>query len=343
MRNILHLAYHHVLVFASMSTLVGLANLLWSDEPIPFIQILIAASLYTLYSYVIALLYLYIWKEGYKRRIISVALYILISLTVIPCIHSLIYTILPKVNIRFSRHVQSANLPKFYFRIISGYLVANLLAAGVFFRYRGLVLKKERNELNEDLKQFRERALGIQYTSHFLTTIFLTSFGKMLIDGEPSDKRTKRDIIQFLAYLLEIEKNGELKPFDEELEELNCFIRLLQDYYGERAIHYEPIIGKATYPAIPTGILFFPLENCLKHALISADYPIVFTLLGNGVEMSLCCTNHWSPKSDKISAETGFGLLRAKLEQVDYQTILETDQQNGIFSVHIKLNFFEKK
>ncbi|MGJ1434436.1 hypothetical protein [Sphingobacterium siyangense] len=343
MRNILHLAYQNMLVFAFMLTLVGLANLLWSEEAIPFIQIVIAASLYTVYSYVITVLYLYIWKEGNKRRIVSVVLYVLISLTVIPCIHTLIYTILPKVNIHFSRHVQSANLPKFYFRIISGYLVANLLAAGVFFRYKASLLKKERNELNKDLEQFRERALGIRYTSHFLTTIFLTSFGKMLIDEEPADKRTKRDIIQFLAYLLEIEKNGELKPFEEELDELNCFVRLLQDYYGERAIRYEPLTGKATYPAIPTGILFFPMENCLKHALISADYPIVFTLLGNAVEMSLCCINHWAPKSDKVSAETGFGLLRAKLEQVDYQTTLETQQQNGIFSIHIKLKFFEKK
>ncbi|MNJ92230.1 hypothetical protein D3C87_98970 [compost metagenome] len=343
MRNVLHLGYQNMLVFAFMLTLVGLANLLWSEEAIPFIQIAIAASLYTVYSYVITLLYLYIWKEGNKRRIVSVVLYVLISLTVIPCIHTLIYTILPKINIRFSHHVQSANLPKFYFRIISGYLVANLLAAGVFFRYKASLLKKERNELNKDLKQFRERALDIQYTSHFLTTIFLTSFGKMLIDEEPVDKRTKRDIIQFLAYLLELEKNGELKPFEEELDQLNCFVRLLQDYYGERAVRYQSLIKGTDYPAIPTGILFFPLENCLKHALISSDYPIQFTLTGNGLQLALSCTNHWSPKNDKIRSESGFGLLNAKLEQVDYQTTLETVQQEGIFSLAIKLNFFEKK
>jgi hypothetical protein len=343
MRSLLYLAYQNILVFTFMLTLVWLANLLWSEEAIPFVQIIIVALLYTIYSYVITVLYVYFWKEGNKRRIVSLGLYLLISLTVIPCIYTLIYTILPLVNIRFSHHVQSANLPKFYFKVVSGYLVANLLAAGIFLRYKASLLKKERNTLNEDLKKFRERALDIRYTSHFLTTIFLTNFGKMLIDEETADKQTKRDIIQFLAYLLELEKNGELKSLEDELDQLMCFVRLLQHYYGERAVQYQSQINGTGYPTIPAGILFFPLENCLKHALISSDYPILFTLSGNGTNVILSCRNHWSPKSDKISSATGFGLLRAKLEQVDYQTALETVQQDGIFSLDIKLSFFEKK
>lgn len=343
MRNLLYLAYQHVFIFAFMLILLFLANLIFNPEYIPIIQFLIVACLYTIYSFVISLLCLCFWQGADKLKIGSAILYILISLTVIPCIDSLIYAILPLVNIRFSRHMQSADQQKFYFNIISGYLVANLLASGAFLRFRGMLLRKEKNQLNEDLEKFRERALGMQYTSHFLTTIFLTNFGKMLIDEQPANKRTKRDIIQFLAYLLEVEKNGELKPFDEELDQLNCFVRLLQDYFGDRAIRYQLLIKGTEYPTIPTGILFFPLENCLKHALIGAEYPIICMLTGNERQVVLNCTNHWAPKTDEIRSETGFGLLQAKLAQVDYLTTLETVQQDGTFSVDIKLNFFEKK
>ncbi len=66
-------------------------------------------------------------------------------------------------------------------------------------------------------------------------------------------------------------------------------------------------------------------------------------LTGNERQVVLNCTNHWAPKTDEIRSETGFGLLQAKLAQVDYLTTLETVQQDGTFSVDIKLNFFEKK
>ncbi|WP_312193015.1 hypothetical protein [Sphingobacterium sp.] len=343
MRNLTELAYYHLFIFLFMLAAVWSANMVWSKAAIPFVQIVIIALLYMLYSYAIAVLLLGHWKGNARQKLLIVGLYTFVSLTVIPVIDALIYKLLPAVGIRFSRHAQSANLHRFYFNIISGYLVANLLALTVFLKYRTVLLKKENDALNTDLLQFRERALGMQYTSHFLTTIFLSNFGKMLIDEKPKDKRTKRDIIQFLAYLLEIEQSGRLNSIDDELDQLNCFVRLLQGYYGERAICCHLAVEGTAYPAIPTGILFFPLENCLKHGLISSDYPVEFSLVGDATEINLSCKNYWAPKHDTVRSETGFSLLKAKLNQLKYRNSLEILQEEATFIVRIKLNFFEVK
>ena len=165
----------------------------------------------------------------------------------------------------------------------------------------------------------------------------------MLIDEEPKDKSTKMDIIQFLGYLFEIEKNGGLKSFVEEVDELNCFVRLLKVYYGERAIHYKQALEDINYPHIPSGILFFPLENCLKHASISTDNPITFEIYSHKSGVQIACKNFWSPKDHRVKSERGFSLLHAKLAQVDYHTSVESKLNGNNFCVIMKLNFSEVK
>lgn len=343
MKSVRALFYNHIFIFAFMFSAVWLANILFNDEVIPLNQIATAALLYCLYSCLIAILIFQYWSENIKLKIFSALIYVFISLTVYSFVRIAVYDILPNFGIRFSRTTQPENLPKFHFRIMSGYLVANLLALLVVWRYRVSILKKERDRINEDLTKFRQRAADLRYTSHFLTTIFLTNFGKMLIDEEPKDKSTKMDIIQFLGYLFEIEKNGGLKSFVEEVDELNCFVRLLKVYYGERAIHYKQALEDINYPHIPSGILFFPLENCLKHASISTDNPITFEVYSHKSGVQIACKNFWSPKDHRVKSETGFSLLHAKLAQVDYHTSVESKLNGNNFCVIMKLNFSEVK
>jgi hypothetical protein len=229
------------------------------------------------------------------------------------------------------------NMAKFYFRIMNGFLTANLLGLLVAVICRYFQVKQQKKNLNLDLSIYRDREAGLKYTSHFLTSIFLTKFGEMLLDDAPKDTAAKRDIVQFLAYLLEVERPGERKTWTEEIDQLHCFIRLLSRHYGEKAILYSETLHDGIYPAIPAGILFFPLENCLKHAHISTDHPIRFRLDGTHQEIVLTCQNYWSPKDERLDPQTGFEMLRYKLGQMDAETAIDIKRTGNIFFVRLRL------
>ncbi|MDR0265380.1 MAG: hypothetical protein LBJ04_19345 [Sphingobacterium sp.] len=319
--------------------MIWCANQLWRSVVIPPLQILIAAGLYTLYSYIIFRLILLFWDGTGFQKLLSVGLYLLLTLTLFFFMRSLIYVLLPLIGIHFSRRTQPVELPLFHFHMAVRYLVANLLAGLSFWwRYAGLT-KRHNNQLNRDLEIFRARLLDMQYTSHFLRSVFVTSFGKMMIAGTPKNQRIKRDVMQFLAYLMRIEGMGQPQPLDLELDELHCFIRLLRFHYGENAVCYQERIAGQHDWTIPAGVLFFPLENCLKHGKINPDNPVELQLTADGSGINLCCKNCWSPRHAGISSETGFTLLEAKLRQVDYKSSVEKLLRDDIFTVQIKLDF----
>jgi len=126
----------------------------------------------------------------------------------------------------------------------------------------------------------------------------------------------------------------------DEVDHLECFVRLLKMYYGEGTVLYSrESDDNIRYPDIPTGVLFFPLENCLKHANISVEYPVSYKISYTAAGLVVNCHNSWSPKEGLVHSGTGFALLEAKLALVDYTSSMEAKQDDGIFSVHLKLNF----
>ena len=339
MRKTLNLSCSYLFIFVFMLFIIWSANQLWNSAAIPPPQILTAAGLYTLYSYMIFRLIRLFWNGTGLQKLLSAGLYLLLTLTLFFFMRSLIYVLLPLIGIHFSRRTQPVQLPLFHFHMAVRYLVANLLAGLSFWRYHAFLAKQQNDKLNRDLEIFRARLLDMQYTSHFLRSVFVTSFGKVMIAGVPKNQRIKRDVMQFLAYLMRIENMGLAQPFDLELDELHCFIRLLRFHYGENAVCYQERVAEQHDRAIPAGVLFFPLENCLKHGRIDPDNPVELQLIAEGSGINLCCKNRWAPKHSGISSETGFTLLEAKLRQVDYKSSVEKLLQEDIFTIWIKLDF----
>ena len=343
MKRILDLTYWHLFVFIFMLLVIWSANLLWNSVPIAPVQIITAACLYTLYSYVIFRLILFYWYGTVVQKVLGIGIYLFITLTVFFFMRKLIYVLLPLMGIHFSRRAQPLQLHLFNFHMGVRYFVTNLIGGFTFWRQHAYRTEKENIVLNSELATFRERAQDMKYTSHFLQSVFVTSFGKMMLSEVPQDRHTKRDIMQFLAYLLRIENLGKAQPFAAELDELHCFIRLLRYHYKERSIRYRERMEDCHYPDIPAGMLFFPLENCLKHAKIDAKNPVEMQLTAVESGISLRCQNHWSPKKSDINSETGFALLDAKLKQVDYKSTVKKLLRDDIFTVHINLDFTNRK
>lgn len=343
MKSITVLSYFYLFCFLIFLMLIGGMNYFRKDVTIPFEQIIITVALYLFYCVTISSLIVGAWNQTWTRLLVNVMIYLFLTFTFIPFIDFLIHDFLPRFEIVFFDDTLPEDHAAFRARLISGYVTVNAFAGIVCLGYAAISLLRERRQLNNDLKSYRDRAVGMKYTSHFLSTIFIGKFGEMLINKVPKDKRAKRDIIQFLAYLLEVENTARMNPLLEELDHLECFVRLLKMYYGEGCIDYDQQLDSKQCLDIPTGALFFPLENCLKHAHISADYPVRYKLLLNDRGLTVTCQNTWSPKQDLIKSGTGFALLRAKLEQVDYLSCVETSLEEDTFSVNIKLSFNQIK
>lgn len=198
---------------------------------------------------------------------------------------------------------------------------------------------RKRMGVVKDLKIFRQRTVEIAYTAHFLDNIVASLFGKMLVEEMPKSLRAKKDIIQFLGYLSQVERIDLRASWAVELDQLNCFVRLLKDCYGDAAIQYVTPERIADAPDIPRGILFFPLENCLKHAHISAEKPIHFIVSDTAAGVRLSCSNHRKsiPVTDK--EPTGFGLLDAKIKQADFEIKQESWQDGDQFFLILDLNW----
>ncbi len=341
MRSIAVLVYFHLFCCVVLLMIIGGLNYFRDDRVIPFAQVFIVVGLYLLYSISISSL-IVTCGRSWKRIILNSLIYVFLSCTFIPFIDFLIHDVLPHVGVVFFDITLPENTAAFRARLVSGYLTANGLALVASLLHFANKLLVDKRRLNGNLKQFRDRAAAMKYISHFLTTLFMSRFGEMLVNKVPKDMTTKRDIIQFLAYLLEVEQPAKSNTLGEEMDHLGCFVRLLKFYYGEGAIQFAQQCSGDLNREIPVGVLFFPLENCLKHARISVDHPVLYRLEYTDVQLSLSCRNHWLPKAEEIQSGTGFMLLKAKLGQVNYQSSVDIAREGNIFVVNLKLEFLKR-
>lgn len=328
--------YSYLLIFVFMLSFLWLGNFFFARQSIPFIQIVIVSLLHCFYSCALAVVITGVWIGNSRQRTWSVLGFIVLTATVIPIIQLLVYKLLPAMGVVFYDESKPKHMEAFYFRILRGYAWAFVFGMFIVVACKFVGAKKW---ISEKLAVYQNRVINDRYTSHFLSNLMLTSFGKNLIEGIPEDTRTKRDVIQFLAYHFEIGEDNSFGSWKNELDYLRCFIRLLQVYYGTAALRYKEDLRSAVYPQIPKGVLFFPLENCLKHALINAEHPLEFALISTEKGICLSCSNHWSPKEHMDESGEGLSLLTAKLEMADFNTEIITDLTNDFFHIQIHLNF----
>lgn len=331
----------HLLLFLILSWALAEANNAYATEYIPRIQVIIAAFIYTFYGCTLSFLFWLYWHGSLRKRLLLVLVYLLITASLIPVLDFLIIELLPLVSIQFFDESREINDEAFHFRLIRGYLVVNLASLSFVSILKFFVDLKKRRNMEKEMLHQRDRMEEMKYTSHFLNSVFTTSFGRMLLDDAPKDKQTKMDIIQFLGELLKLEELGVDREWEVEMDLLECFIRLLRIHYGEDAITVEIHSSGNKFPPMPRGILLFPLENCLKHALMSPAYPVTYKLQMDEQSAILYCNNSWSPKMKMGTPGTGFNLLRAKIERANFPILLDTQLSEADFKLSMHLNWLK--
>lgn len=308
------------------------------DTVIPLGQTLIAISLYLFYNLVLTIIFSQAWQGNKGQKLVCASIYMVFGLSFIPIVEVMTHDFIPVFDVIFFDERLTLNRKSLSYRITQGFCLTHGCAILLLLLLKARSTYHAKKTMERELYQHAQRMEAVKYTSHFLHNIFLSEFGRMLVDDKAKNKMTKIDIIQFVGYLLNLHHTGLLAEWEDELDQLKCFIRLLTVYYGPEAVHFTCNVQQGDFPAVPQGILIFPLENCLSHAVISAKCPIRYQLDVSSTGAVVRCENYWSPKNRSDSG-TGLHLLKSRMALSTFQIVLNTAIWTENYQVTIHLNW----
>lgn len=300
-------------------------NMFFNAEHIPFRDIFLLSGIYMVFYLIFAETFGFIWCKPFAMKIVLIGLYVLLAWNIVPIIDAIIYGILPAWGTVLYDESKPKNLHEYHFRIWRAFIVVNafsLLYVALLQWYRNVRIN---TQINNDLRMYRARVIDSDYTFHFLKNIFHSTFGKMLLDDAPKEKHVKMDIIEFIGYLVTVEKLGAKDDWLLSKDKLYCFIRLLRYHYGKQAIQFEYAPDGTVPQELPRGVLLFPLENCLKHAIISPDMPVKLYLKVDNGGIELSCESRIDRL--KIKEASGQGLLYLEKMMSNSNFSLQIDRQ----------------
>lgn len=185
--------------------------------------------------------------------------------------------------------------------------------------------------LEKDNIEARYEMLKTQINPHFLFNS-LNSLSS-LVDGNEKAVRYIQNLSDFLRYMLQ-NRDKQLILLREEITNLKDYVELQLLRFSENLEFNIDVEEKFFHYSIPPLVLQMLVENCLKHNVISKDYPLKITVKAD--KEWLTVENNLQRKNE--TASTGQGLKNIS-ERYRYFTtrqvkIKESDSQ---FSVSIPL------
>lgn len=312
-------------------------NYFYAQEDIPLNHIVAISAVYIFFYLTISFFLEVIYNQVNSIRVIFCLCYLVIGWNITWLIDNIIYKILPYSDIVLYDDTIPRNDSLFHYRIWDAFVSLNVLAVIYIVIQHYILYYLKNKKLQKELAVNRERVEDMKYTSHFMKNIFAESFGEMLLNDEPKDSRTKMDIVEFLGYILELEDLGKRDTWSYSLDKLHCFIRLLRKHYGEGAINFKIINDDSNVSLLPRGLLLFPLENCLKHAYISPDFPVIYELILDKNVIEITCTSSTHQFKSKEKSGKGFLFLNEKIKYSDYLPVIVKKSNTKSFTLNMKL------
>jgi cytochrome c oxidase subunit IV len=277
-------------------------------------------------------------QGGIKCRLLWGIAYLLLSCTLFGVVDFFVLQVYPRWGIRLAENIMPYGSTGFHREVFWDYVFFNAVALVFVQLFHAYKRQRYVVELQKDLEWVRMRKTFSKHSSHFLASILASSFGRMFTESEHRDKQTKRDVFQVLGYLNRIEEQDGQHSWEDEIDLLECFVRLMKVHFGRDAVRLHCTVVKGDYPALPWGTLLFPLENCLKHALLSPDYPVDYQLELCSGKCTVVCTNYWSPKEHQAGG-MGFKLMEARLRGSCYELIYNAVKTDDKYKLTLNLNW----
>jgi hypothetical protein len=327
----------HCLIVTIVFIYHYILNCFFSSQSIPLAHVGWLNIIYLVFYIAICTIFEFVLSDSKLKKTIAFILYGLIVLVLVDLVEVIIYKMMPALGIQL--YVESVERDFMYFhnRIWRGFLFLNFCAFFYIIFLQKLVERIRRRELDTSLRIYRERVVDALYTSHFLKSVLVDSFGELLLSDKTTDQPTNSDIVQFLGYILEIENLGKMDTLNKSVSVLNCFVRLLKRHYGEKSIEMEYANDGSVYNDLPRGILIFPLENCIKHAKLSPDFPVKYTLIIADGILHIKCKSYIHHFKQKTISGIGNILLKEKLINSNYTEEVNHCSDDTFYQFDLKL------
>lgn len=316
-------------------------NKSFAIDSIPSRHINAVGLLYVIYySFHVLFIYWFLSNKWSYRIIAVIGCVILIS-SLFPVMFFIIQDWMPRYNLQLFRDDVTYDEIRFQRRLISAYIfvVVSALLTVIIGQY---IFRRRAYHLNiQKLISLQKRLVGKDIKTHFIKNLLSTNFGLILLQSKPEQKENILNTIGLLAYFMRIEKETEnVVSLDEEIRELQRFIRLLDKYYGDMTVIWEGGIPTGNNP-VPLGLLLLPLENVLKYAKISRDSPILIEVQKDKVEWIITyksIIDNAKVKRNKGSG-TGISNMIRIINMLQLSILINTIQENEMYVFRINIKF----
>ena len=328
----------HIIIGLLLVIVIWGFNVFLNSVHIPIQHILALSGVYFIFYFILAQLFVFTWTQTFAIKILLLSMYLLLTYQLVNIVDRIVYDWLPAIDVILYDESVTPIKKAFQLRIWRAYITVNVLAILYVVVFKLFKYKLVNRKLNNDLEYFRARAIDMTYTSHFVRNIFLSKFGRMLLNDIPVDNTTKMDIIEFLVYIISMEEWKKEEEWEEALDSLNRFIRLLKVYYGERAVQFEYVEEGCWMPTkLPRGVLLFSLENCLKHGYIAPNAPVYLKVEILEEEIRQVCSNTIHLNTGDRLSGNGFQLLQKIIHYSHYNLQWSSALGNKIYTLTMLL------
>jgi len=127
---------------------------------------------------------------------------------------------------------------------------------------------------------------------------------------------------------------------DEEIEELQRFIGLIKQYYGELCVIWEGKVPIGNH-SVPLGLLLLPLENVLKYAKISRLNPILIEVQKMEVEWVITYKSEIDKAKVKRNKGSGTGIsnMIRIIDMLQLSIVIDTMEDDKMYVFRINIKF----
>jgi len=325
--------YNALLLMVGIAMLIGGIYTLFMGKEFTLLNVLLPSIFNTVFIWggsmaiVVFVWNRFPWENAPFRHIVVEVLLILSFLSLF--IVGMNLYICRTESINFAEGFKQ-NMFDILFTVLITFLIVTIHEAIFFYRQWKLNFSKS-IRLEKDNLEAQFNALKAQVNPHFLFNS-LNSLMSML-DNHPQAEQYVQDLSDYLRYVL-LSNTRETVSLNEELENVEKYLHLQKQRFGENFIVDKTILPDALQKHLPPLALQMLLENCFNHNIVSSSKPLQIKI---SAELdSLTIKNNLQRKQTVESTGQGLKNIEGRYRFVEGRGVIISSDET-CFSVTIPL------
>lgn len=328
-----------VIIAAVIILIVG--NLIKYNRLLNIMQIVGVMLLFSLYFLVLDFNLKLAFSAFFAYKLLAIALFVGILLTVKPLCKTMIYELFPKAGIILFKPGAEFSALQFDLRINSGFSTVLIATVGnALLRKRKskeVLLEDERTKVMKEVDNLRFQLSLRDIYPHFVESIVSTGMGRSIVgEGQKSPEMLIK-LNQVLRYVLDQDvAKMQSVPLSMEYSYFIDLIDMLQWQHDDTRVEIRVEADMQKYPLriVPMSLVTI-LENAVKYTVFNHEDALKVDLRLDRHGLWFECRNRFNPVARDNMKSSKFGLsnLRERLSRDENKAFIEVEESGDMFLV----------